>query len=257
MRPRIVSKHLLSSAGMVLFFVNTVTYGPAFAQAIHVSSNADTVYVVSGCTPPEVVFALEREDDLFDSLTIKPGFNTVLSVGDSVGGAGVLGIISLLVENAGSPAYRLDFEGISRTDSYSIDPDSTCWIRPALFRMIFRVLKDGASIDSAEWVAIVRQVPLSARNGDEAGCTSSPAVCSYPNPFNPTTIIRYTLPGKGVTSIKIYDAVGREVESLVNEMQDAGVYEVRHDGSSLSSGVYFMRMDYNGRVITDKMVLMR
>ena len=65
---------------------------------------------------------------------------------------------------------------------------------------------------------------------------------NYPNPFNPTTVIRYQLPVAGNVSLKVYDILGREVATLVNEQKTPGNYEVTFDGNNLSSGVYFYRL---------------
>lgn len=80
---------------------------------------------------------------------------------------------------------------------------------------------------------------------------------NYPNPFNSATTIRYSVPERGNVTLKVYDVLGREVGTLVNEVKNAGVYEVKFDGSRLSSGVYFIRLDYGGKVATGKMVLMK
>jgi hypothetical protein len=65
---------------------------------------------------------------------------------------------------------------------------------------------------------------------------------NYPNPFNPTTTIKYAVPKTSLVSIKVYDLIGQEVASLVNEIKDAGTYEVKFDGRNLASGVYIYRM---------------
>ena len=65
---------------------------------------------------------------------------------------------------------------------------------------------------------------------------------NYPNPFNPGTIIRYELPINSLVSIKIFDILGREVKTLVNEFKSAGRYEVEFDGSNYASGVYFYQL---------------
>ncbi len=80
---------------------------------------------------------------------------------------------------------------------------------------------------------------------------------NYPNPFNPTTIISYRLPAAAHISLKIYDILGREVETLVNETQGAGDHSVRFTGYRLSSGVYFYRLIYPGVSQTKKMTLLR
>jgi parallel beta-helix repeat protein len=65
---------------------------------------------------------------------------------------------------------------------------------------------------------------------------------NYPNPFNPVTNIRYSLPEDELLTLKIYDILGREVLTLVNERKTAGKYEVKFDGSSLSSGIYICQL---------------
>jgi len=81
---------------------------------------------------------------------------------------------------------------------------------------------------------------------------------NYPNPFNPTTSIRYTVSSITNVRLAIYDVLGREVATLVNEEKPAGEYTVRFDGSGLSSGVYFYRLETsNGLVQTKKMILLR
>jgi Secretion system C-terminal sorting domain len=62
---------------------------------------------------------------------------------------------------------------------------------------------------------------------------------NYPNPFNPTTTIRYQLPKASMVTLKIYDVMGREVTTLVNEQKAAGYYEVQWNARNYSSGVYF------------------
>ncbi|MDE3058277.1 MAG: T9SS type A sorting domain-containing protein, partial [Bacteroidota bacterium] len=65
---------------------------------------------------------------------------------------------------------------------------------------------------------------------------------NFPNPFNPSTEIRYQISKGSDVSLKVYDAVGREVSTLVNEWKPSGTYEVTFNGSSLASGTYFYRL---------------
>lgn len=65
---------------------------------------------------------------------------------------------------------------------------------------------------------------------------------NYPNPFNPTTVISYQLPVVSYARLVVYDVLGHEVSLLVNERKEAGVHEVTFDGTGLSSGVYFYRL---------------
>ena len=80
---------------------------------------------------------------------------------------------------------------------------------------------------------------------------------NYPNPFNPTTKISYELPISNYVSLKVYDVLGNEVGSLVNQKQNAGRYEINFDGSNLSSGVYFYKIQAGDFTAVKKMMLMK
>ncbi len=80
---------------------------------------------------------------------------------------------------------------------------------------------------------------------------------NYPNPFNPETTIKYQIPEGGHVSLKIYDVLGREVVTLVNEFQFAGNYTKMFNASSLSSGVYFYRLKTDKYSKSKKMILMK
>ena len=80
---------------------------------------------------------------------------------------------------------------------------------------------------------------------------------NYPNPFNPSTTIKYQLPHSGKVTLKVYDLLGEEIRTLVNEEKAAGNYEVNFDASALKSGVYFYTLQaYNFRD-TKKMILIK
>jgi hypothetical protein len=80
---------------------------------------------------------------------------------------------------------------------------------------------------------------------------------NYPNPFNPSTVISYQLPASGNVTLKVYDLLGREVATLVNEEKPAGSYEVSFDASQLSSGVYIYRLTAGNFSATNKMTLLK
>jgi hypothetical protein len=80
---------------------------------------------------------------------------------------------------------------------------------------------------------------------------------NYPNPFNPSTTIEYSLVASGLVSVRVYDVLGREVASLVDERQEAGRYSVRLDASKLSSGFYYYTLSAGASVSTRKMLLLK
>jgi len=77
---------------------------------------------------------------------------------------------------------------------------------------------------------------------------------NYPNPFNPSTKIRFSLTKVEQVSLVIYDALGREVETLINQTLNAGVYEKEFNPKGLSSGIYFYKLKTNSQTVTKKMI---
>jgi hypothetical protein len=80
---------------------------------------------------------------------------------------------------------------------------------------------------------------------------------NYPNPFNPVTKIDYALPKQGYVTLKIYDVLGREVRTLINEVKQAGYYSVDFDASTLSSGVYFYKFESGAFSDIKRMMLIK
>jgi hypothetical protein len=78
---------------------------------------------------------------------------------------------------------------------------------------------------------------------------------NYPNPFNPATFLKFHIKERGFVRIMVYDASGREIETLVNETLNAGTYETNWDAASLPSGVYFCQLRVGDYIQTRKMIL--
>jgi hypothetical protein len=80
---------------------------------------------------------------------------------------------------------------------------------------------------------------------------------NYPNPFNPITRIRYQIPEPAFVTIKVYDVLGNEMETVIKEEMTAGKYEIEFDGSKLSSGIYYYRITADDFIQTKKMILLK
>jgi mannan endo-1,4-beta-mannosidase len=80
---------------------------------------------------------------------------------------------------------------------------------------------------------------------------------NYPNPFNPATVIQYDLPKAGLVNLRVFDVLGREVATLINEQKQPGRYRVNFSAKGLSSGVYFYRIQSGSSVSVKKMILMK
>ena len=78
---------------------------------------------------------------------------------------------------------------------------------------------------------------------------------NYPNPFNPSTNIKYGVSSTELVNLKVYDVLGNEVATLVNEEKPAGTYEVTWSAANLPSGVYFYQLRAGNFIETKKMIL--
>ena len=80
---------------------------------------------------------------------------------------------------------------------------------------------------------------------------------SYPNPFNPSTTVNYTLSDEGAVNVVVYDAIGRQVAELVNGVQAPGVYSINWDASNHASGAYLLRMTTGSYTSSQKLMLVK
>jgi len=98
---------------------------------------------------------------------------------------------------------------------------------------------------------------LTDRKGDKFPSKNFELFENYPNPFNPKTIIRFSLPFQCKIQLKIYDLLGNEITTLANEEKPAGNYEIKFDGSTLSSGIYFYALKAGNKMLSKKMCLIK
>ncbi|MCR4417020.1 MAG: T9SS type A sorting domain-containing protein [Ignavibacteria bacterium] len=108
-------------------------------------------------------------------------------------------------------------------------------------------------------VAFFKEDGIVLENGDEEDTNPDTYVLyqNYPNPFNPITKIRYKIGEDGIVTLKVYNLLGEEVETIVNEFMRAGEYEVEFNASSLPSGVYFYALQAGKFKSIKKMVLLK
>jgi hypothetical protein len=103
------------------------------------------------------------------------------------------------------------------------------------------------------------KLDLSKKPDQQTSTVQTPAeyalLDNYPNPFNPSTVISWQLAVGNFVTLKVYDVLGREVKTLVNERQAAGTHSVSFDGTKFTSGVYFYRLRAGNFISTKKMIL--
>jgi photosystem II stability/assembly factor-like uncharacterized protein len=80
---------------------------------------------------------------------------------------------------------------------------------------------------------------------------------NFPNPFNPATLIKYSIPAEGKVKLRIFNSIGEEITTLVNEFKQAGNYEVNYNAAGLASGVYYYRLETDNFVSMKKMILLK
>ena len=117
------------------------------------------------------------------------------------------------------------------------------------------VTEDGWYVDDINLIAY-EFVPTDAEPF-AANITSYSLEQNYPNPFNPTTEIEFKVPQAGLVSLKVFDLLGKEIVTLINEHKSVGAYKVNFDASRLPSGVYFYRLQAGDFIQTKKMVLLK
>ncbi len=155
-------------------------------------------------------------------------------------------------QNPDRVVLRTTDGGYSWTTSYRSKNDTS-----AVFSLYFRDANDGWFTGDYGLI----EHTASAGTGINGGGSGVPRVFdldqNFPNPFNPSTVIGYRLPVTSHVTLRVYDAIGRVIETLVSERQDAGHHFVRFDGSGLPSGVYFYRIQAGDYTATKKLLFLK
>ncbi len=123
--------------------------------------------------------------------------------------------------------------------------------------------RDGRNTASF-WDIYVQQVNTDGNLGVVTGIAIEPNIVmdfalsqNYPNPFNPSTTIYYSIPTSESVTLKVYDVLGNEVATLVNEEKPVGTYEIIWQAANLPSGIYFYTINAGSFIETKKMILLK
>ena len=158
------------------------------------------------------------------------------------------------------------FAGTTSGAVYLSTNDYTSWteVRTAssYINSVYSLAVSGTNLFAGTVDGGVFRRPLSEMIlGINTSPSETPAVFklaqNYPNPFNPITTIKFELPKASHVNLTVYDVLGREVSALVNDRRDAGVYEAKFDGSNLTSGMYFYRLQAGDFVSTKRMLVLK
>jgi len=110
---------------------------------------------------------------------------------------------------------------------------------------------------TAQYYHFSADVIIESADGNESAITQYILEQNYPNPFNPSTTIKYSIPTSSFAQLKVYDVLGNEVATLVNEGKHAGTYEVKFNAEVLTSGMYFYKLNAGSFISTKKMLLLK
>jgi len=156
------------------------------------------------------------------------------------------------IDNDGKILWKLDLEGYEYNTSPAISSDGTIYIGTHLSSTFLNHVRN---------LIAVRDTVTQVENNNQE-ILSDKLEQNYPNPFNPSTVIRYSILSPSFVTLKIYDILGREVKTLVNQEQTSGMYVVNWNGSDIygnkvSTGVYFYRIDAGNFSDVKKMLLIK
>ena len=110
---------------------------------------------------------------------------------------------------------------------------------------------------TAQYYHFSTEIIVVSVENDEGITNSYQLEQNYPNPFNPYTTIKYSIPTQSFVQLKVYDVLGNEVETLVDEEKSIGSYTVSFNASNIPSGVYFYSLNAGDFTQTKKMILMK
>jgi arabinogalactan endo-1,4-beta-galactosidase len=154
---------------------------------------------------------------------------------------------------SGAAYYPLSTVGENQLYKFFIENDNDNGWENNIDDRIFVIPSEDATIN---WVSFDDQPVIVSVNDKKEIISDFKLYPNYPNPFNPTTKVRYEIPERSFVILRIYDVLGNEIVTLINEEKPAGSYEIEFNASNLPSGVYFYQLRAGVFVKMKKMVLL-
>ena len=174
------------------------------------------------------------------------GGNGVYGIASAVSAASpiVVGIVALMLEmkpDLDAMQVRQILQQSARSDAFTGSTPNTRW--------------GHGKVDALNALTLVSQ--LVSVEDEQTAVNTFSLDQNYPNPFNPSTKISFIIAETGFVSLKIYDVLGNEVSTLVNEELQSGTYEYNFDAKGLTSGIYFYKLQVESFTETKKMILLK
>ncbi|MEP0862382.1 MAG: T9SS type A sorting domain-containing protein [Ignavibacterium sp.] len=263
--------NLISDAGFLEKVLQKFELIPA-PESVEISffPSVDTAFIFGGCCTPQIIVRNLSSSSFRDSISIESGFNTTFYYYDSAGTRiSTENFYFITIDSLDEFDYELWYNPTLQNNSSQvvIPFDSVFYTDNTNFNIQLIVKRNGIAIGSLSQ-------PFHADFGLSAGYDNLSLkdfylYQNYPNPFNPSTVISWQSPVGSWQTLKVFDILGREVATLVDEYRETGSYNVEFtvDNLQLSSGVYFYQLHISpsrskdGKVgdyiQTRKMILMK
>ena len=119
------------------------------------------------------------------------------------------------------------------------------------------IVNAGFKNPNKRWDSVSVSISVTGVNDESLNPSSFKLFDNYPNPFNPSTVIKYSVASNSFVTLKVYNSIGRLVKTIVSETKPAGIYEVKFNSAGLTSGVYYYTLTSGNFIETKKMILMK
>jgi hypothetical protein len=226
----------------------------------------DTALVNGGCCTPQIIAKNLSSTSVRDSISIEPGPNTLFYYYDSTGTQTFLdNYYFIVIDSLDEFEYELWYHPTAIPAAIGsnqfIIPFDTAFYTDNNYYDIQLIVKKNAEIIDSLSQPFHADYGLSVEENGKVP-TEFSLEQNYPNPFNPSTKIKYHIPDQvwndsRLVTLKVYDILGKEIATLVNEEKQPGTYEVEFDATGLTSGIYFYQLREHNFVETKKMLILK
>jgi len=217
----------------------------ASAQDITLHPPADTIALIGSCTPPAFRWTITKVTPSLDRLVIRSYASSMgIGVPPDHMTARLDSVYFEIRDTVRPNTYRLRY--INRSLYYPGEcmapADTEFWVFPGPFELTLLVLEDSCLVDSATMRFMGYQFGLAVKEQASQLPASPRLEPIYPNPFNSSAVVTFTLPVAGRIRLEAFDSIGRSVGILCDEYRHAGVHTIRWEPRALPSGRYFLRL---------------
>lgn len=245
----------------IFYLLVIILHSPVYPQNIVFVPKVDTVKLVGGCTPPEIIFKLYSGTDS-DTIKVIARFNTLIFCDDSLGNpiknSETIGFICSNKKKNDIYELYIHLEPKSQNPPELVLFDSLYYKNLiGVFEIMLKVKRDGIYVDSLSQLFLGISRGLGVEEDSESIPHDIKIIYVYPNPFNPSTKIVYELALRTFVKISVYNSLGELVEVIEQKEKFPGRYELLYEAKNNPSGFYFLVFTTNNYNYAKKIVLLR